>query len=122
LFGNKKFYHQLRIEPFFDFLKASHPLLQKEIDAHIEQSLARECSLVMGDYSPKNILVHDEDVTIIDFEVVHYGDTSFDLGFLTAHLLLKAIIGGEYRQSYQRVLRQCMEGYFTKMSFMDRSP
>lgn len=118
-FGNKKFYHQLRIEPFFDFLKSSHPGLRKEIDAHIEQSLSRECSLVIGDYSPKNILVHNEELTIIDFEVMHYGDTSFDLGFLTTHLILKAIIGGEHRQNYQRVLQQSVEGYFMHITFTD---
>ncbi len=120
-FGNKKFYHQLRIAPFFDFLKTSHPSLQKEIDRHIEQSLSREWSLVIGDYSPKNILVHNQDLTIIDFEVVHYGDTSFDLGFLTAHLSLKAIVGGPYRRNYQRVLQQAVEGYFTHINFLDRT-
>jgi 5-methylthioribose kinase len=39
---------------------------------------------------------------LIDFEVGHYGDPAFDLGFFLTHLVLKSVWagerGGEYRQ------------------------
>jgi aminoglycoside phosphotransferase (APT) family kinase protein len=47
-------------------------------------------SLVHGDYSPKNILVHGGRLVLLDHEVIHFGDPSFDLGFSLTHLLGKA--------------------------------
>src|SRR5262249_37859081 len=59
--------------------------------ALIARSSERRVSLVHGDYSPKNLLVADDRVWVIDWEVVHYGDPSFDVGFLLNHLFLKSI-------------------------------
>lgn len=120
LFGDKKFFHQLRIAPFFEFLKEKHPSLQKAIDAHIAASLDRELALVLGDYSPKNILVHNQNIIAIDFEVIHYGDPSFDTGFLTAHLFLKSVRNPEGMHAYFEVLRQAMTEYFSHIHFISR--
>lgn len=120
LFSNKKFFYELRIEPFFDFLKWKHPDLTKNINQHITHCLEREYSLVIGDYSPKNILVYEENVMVIDFEVIHYGDPSFDLGFLTTHLLLKSLKFWKFRSSYYDVLRKAVDGYFSCVHFEKR--
>lgn len=120
LFGNKKFFYQLRIEPFFEFLQWKHPDLKSQINQHIAHCLERESSLVIGDYSPKNILVHEENVMVIDFEVIHYGDSSFDLGFLTTHLLLKSLNFKKFRRRYFNVLREIVEGYFSHVHFSKR--
>ncbi len=50
-----------------------------------------ERTLVLGDFSPKNILVHAGGLILLDFECAHAGDPAFDLGFFLSHLLLKAI-------------------------------
>src|SRR5262249_15987222 len=50
-----------------------------------------ERTLVLGDFSPKNILVHSGGLILLDFECAHAGDPAFDLGFFLTHLLLKAI-------------------------------
>jgi aminoglycoside phosphotransferase (APT) family kinase protein len=47
--------------------------------------------LVHGDYSPKNILIGQERMVILDCEVAWYGDPAFDLAFLLNHLCLKAL-------------------------------
>ncbi len=120
LFGDKKFFHQLRIAPFFEFLAEKHPSLKKAIDAHIAASLARERSLVLGDYSPKKILVHDAHIIAIDFEVIHYGDPSFDLGFLSTHLFLKSVRDPEGGDVYFELLREVMATYFSAIRFADR--
>lgn len=72
------------------------------------------------DYSPKNILVYKEDIIVIDFEVIHYGDASFDLGFLTTHLLLKSFKAWKFRDSYYHVLRETVDGYFSCVKFEKR--
>ncbi len=43
-----------------------------------------------GDYSPKNVLVHGGRLVLLDYEVIHWGDPAFDVGFSMAHLLSKA--------------------------------
>ena len=50
-----------------------------------------ERTLVLGDFSPKNILVHAHGLILLDFECAHAGDAAFDLGFFLSHLLLKTI-------------------------------
>jgi len=117
IFGNKKFFHQLRIEPFFTFLKSKYPDLKSKIDQHIEACLKREDALVTGDFSPKNILVDGDKVMLIDFEITHYGDSSFDLGFLTTHLILKSIFAPRVRNNYYQVLNETIEGYFSCAHF-----
>ena len=57
---------------------------------------------------------------VIDFEVIHYGDTSFDLGFLTTHLLLKSILAPEFRESYYNILQATVDGYFSCVQFANR--
>jgi 5-methylthioribose kinase len=59
----------------------------------MEACRTRKASLVHGDWSPKNILVHDGRAIAIDFEALHFGDPSFDAAFLLNHLLLKTFYG-----------------------------
>ena len=59
-------------------------------------------ALVHGDFSPKNILISDTKVVIIDWEVAWFGDPAFDAAFLLSHLYLKAFyhrrrFGGDIR-------------------------
>jgi 5-methylthioribose kinase len=121
MFANKKFFHQLRIEPFFTFLKSKYPDLKYNIEQHIESCLTREDALVTGDYSPKNILVEEDKVMLIDFEISHYGDSSFDLGFLASHLLLKSVFAHNLSNRYYEVLTETIEGYFCRAHFAPRS-
>jgi aminoglycoside phosphotransferase (APT) family kinase protein len=59
---------------------------------HVAEGMnSRRTTLVHGDYSPKNILADGDEVVILDFEVTHWGDPRFDVGFCASHLLLKAI-------------------------------
>ena len=56
----------------------------------ISDTRRRRLTLVHGDYSPKNILVRDGRLVLLDHEVIHFGEPAFDLGFAMAHLLSKA--------------------------------
>ena len=48
---------------------------------------------MLADFSPKNILVHSQGLTLVDFETAHAGDPAFDLGFFLSHLYLKGLRG-----------------------------
>ena len=120
-FRNKEFFKQLRIEPYFVILKSKYPDLKKDIEQHIECCLDKEDALITADYSPKNILVCGNNVMVIDFEVTHYGDSSFDLGFLTTHLILKSILFSKRSKDYYAVLKETLEGYFSYVHFTSRA-
>ena len=89
-FWDRTVFEQLRIDPYYRTTAARHPELRREFDDLIGTSLEIRNSLVHGDYSPKNMLVRSENVFLIDFEVVHWGDPAFDAAFLMNHLFLKA--------------------------------
>ena len=89
-FWDRTVFDQLRIDPYYRTTASRHPELRREFDDLIGTSLGIRTSLVHGDYSPKNMLVRGENIFLIDFEVVHWGDPSFDAAFLMNHLFLKA--------------------------------
>ena len=89
-FWDRTVFDQLRIDPYYRTTASRHPELRREFDDLIRTSLEIRTSLVHGDYSPKNMLVRGENIFLIDFEVVHWGDPAFDAAFLVNHLYLKA--------------------------------
>ncbi len=89
-FGDLTVFWELRVDPYYRSVANRHPALSRQIEALIEQCAERRISLVHGDFSPKNLLVDGDTLVVIDWEVVHWGDPSFDAAFLTNHLLLKA--------------------------------
>jgi aminoglycoside phosphotransferase (APT) family kinase protein len=91
-FDDRRYFRELRIEPFFDHVAARRPELALRISEVATSMLARREALVHGDYSPKNILADGKDVVILDFEVAHWGDPRFDIAFCLAHLILKSAL------------------------------
>jgi 5-methylthioribose kinase len=89
-FSDRTVFDQLRIDPYYRTTASRHPELRREFDELIITPLGIRSSLVHGDYSPKNMLVRGEVMFLIDFEVVHWGDPTFDAAFLLNHLFLKA--------------------------------
>lgn len=89
-FGDLSVFHDLRVDPYYRSTARQHPDLARRFEALIMKCDQRAISLTHGDLSPKNILVDGDSVMLIDFEVIHFGDPSFDAAFLTNHLLLKA--------------------------------
>jgi aminoglycoside phosphotransferase (APT) family kinase protein len=84
-------FDELRLDPFYRFTARAHPEIAGRLDALIAESLATRVCLVLGDFSPKNILLTRRGIALVDFETGHFGDPVFDLGFFLSHLLLKAI-------------------------------
>jgi aminoglycoside phosphotransferase (APT) family kinase protein len=99
-FGDQTVFDQLRIDPYYRAAALRHPDLAPAAQRLIEQSALRRVSLTHGDWSPKNFLVHGDDVMAIDFEVIHFGDPAFDTAFLLNHLLLKSFHRPQWASSY----------------------
>ncbi|MCH7729229.1 MAG: phosphotransferase, partial [Planctomycetes bacterium] len=89
-FADQQFFVDLRVDPYYRHIASVHEDLRPAIDRLADSVQHERHCLVHGDFSPKNLLVWQSGVMLIDFEVGHYGDPAFDLGFLLAHLVLKA--------------------------------
>jgi 5-methylthioribose kinase len=91
VFDDRSFFESLRLEPYYLYTST-------EVAGHAGRFLrdlaaetrAHRLTLVHGDYSPKNILIHQDRMVLLDHEVIHFGDPAFDAGFALAHLLSKA--------------------------------
>ncbi len=89
-FADRSFFDSLRLEPYYQFSGQQVPQAAAFLEALVSETRAHTITLVHGDYSPKNILVHSGRLVLLDHEVIHWGDPGFDLGFSTTHFLSKA--------------------------------
>ena len=108
-FGDQTFFDQLRLDAYYRATARHHPDLAPHFERLIEQCGQRRVSLVTGDCSPKNFLIHGDRVMAIDFEAIHFGDPAFDAAFLLNHLLLKSFCMPEHERSFKSIARRFWE-------------
>ena len=89
-FADRSFFESLRIEPYYLVTAARVPTAHSFLMGLVEETRERQVTLVHGDYSPKNILIYQGRLVLLDHEVIHFGDPAFDIGFSMAHILSKA--------------------------------
>ena len=89
-FADRSFFESLRLEPYYGYAAEQVPEAAPFLRDLIAATRAHPVTLVHGDYSPKNVLVHAGRLVLLDHEVIHWGDPAFDLGFALTHLLSKA--------------------------------
>jgi tRNA A-37 threonylcarbamoyl transferase component Bud32 len=99
-FDDAEAFEQLRVDPYYRAIMPKHPALAPEIAGYIDRMQATHRCLVHGDFSPKNVLLGESGLWVVDFEVAHMGDPAFDLAFMHNHLLLKAIHRPEQINGY----------------------
>jgi aminoglycoside phosphotransferase (APT) family kinase protein len=89
-FADTSFFESLRLEPYYAYTASQIEAAADFLHDLIEKTRAHRLTLVHGDYSPKNILIYQDRLVLLDHEVIHFGDPGFDLGFSLTHLLSKA--------------------------------
>ena len=89
-FADRSFFRSLRLEPYYAYTAEQVAAAKEFLQQLIADTLQRNDTIVHGDYSPKNILVHAGNLVILDHEAMHWGDPAFDIGFSLTHLLSKA--------------------------------
>ena len=89
-FAERRFFEELRLEPYYGYTATQVPEAAHFLTELIQATRARRFALVHGDYSPKNVLIHRDRLIILDYEVIHFGDPAFDIGFSLTHFLSKA--------------------------------
>lgn len=120
-FADRSFYESLRVEPYYTYTAAREPRATSFLDALIADVRRRRLTLVHGDYSPKNVLIHNARLVLLDHEVIHWGDPAFDVGFGLTHLLSKAhhLIGN--RDDLRGAAARYVEAYLNEVSRCDFS-
>ena len=96
-FANTEYFESLRLDPYYRHSAKNVPAAAAFLDDLARETLLYKISLVHGDFSPKNILIYQGKFILLDYEVVHFGDPAFDVGFVFAHFLSKANHLGEKR-------------------------
>jgi 5-methylthioribose kinase len=90
VFADTSFFESLRLEPYYLYSAEQVPEAADFLHRLVADTRARPVTLVHGDYSPKNVLLRDDRLVLLDYEVAHFGDPAFDLGFSLAHFCSKA--------------------------------
>jgi aminoglycoside phosphotransferase (APT) family kinase protein len=113
-FADREFFLTLRVEPYLDTTAERRPELAAAIARQRRRLLATRQCLVHGDYSPKNLLVGADDpaaVIVLDHEVAHWGDPSFDLAFCLTHLHTKSVAFPERAGGYLALAHALWQAY-----------
>jgi len=113
---DRSYFDQLRLDPYYRRIAAVHADLAPRTAELIDSVWQHRCCLVHGDFSPKNLLVWPGHMMLIDFEVGHYGDPAFDLGFFLTHLILKSIWSGPRRHEYLAVADEFWRAYCSTLA------
>jgi 5-methylthioribose kinase len=114
--SDRSVFVQLRVEPFYRRIQERHADLASRIEPFVEQMASVSEALCHGDYSPKNLLVHDSGIMLVDHETAHLGEPAMDLGFFFSHLLLKGIRSGDWRL-YGEMVRTAWQGYEAEIHY-----
>lgn len=85
-------FHALRIESYLLTTAARVPEARDFLEEEARRLARTALALVHGDFSPKNLLVTEDRLIVLDAEVAWYGDPAFDTAFLLNHLHLKALV------------------------------
>jgi aminoglycoside phosphotransferase (APT) family kinase protein len=111
-FATTRNFRQLRTDPYLRTAARRHPALAACLEREADRlERTREC-LVHGDFSPKNILIGDRRLILLDCEVAWYGDPAFDVAFLLHHLCLKALRHAPRERGLAALFAAAVRAYF----------
>lgn len=112
---DREIFDELRLDPYYRTVAQRRPDAAPLFNRLIESVLGHRHALVHADFSPKNLLLAEKSLLMVDFETGHYGDPAFDLGFFLAHLVLKAIHAAPNHEPYLELTRQFWRGYRSEL-------
>jgi aminoglycoside phosphotransferase (APT) family kinase protein len=110
-FADRSFFETLRVEPYYAYTAIQVGEAAEFLGALIAETRKHQLTLVHGDYSPKNILVHQDRLVLLDHEVIHWGDPAFDLGFSLTHLLSKGHLLARRRPKFAAAAHLYRDAY-----------
>lgn len=119
VFEDRSFFESLRLEPYYSYTASQVPAAADFLQALIAETRACRLTLAHGDYSPKNVLIYQGRLILLDHEVIHFGDPAFDLGFSLTHLLSKAHYLHPQRHAFTEAAKQYWQVYNQTIGNLD---
>jgi 5-methylthioribose kinase len=89
-FADTTYFENLRLQPYYLYTAQKVRAAAGFLNALARETRQHKDSLVHGDFSPKNTLIYRDQLILLDYEVVHFGEPAFDVGFALTHFLSKA--------------------------------
>lgn len=111
---------QNRIDPWYRAAQRKHPDLHATFDYAIERLLSVKQVLVHGDFVPKNILLLEEGLLLVDYEVAHFGNPGYDVGTFINHMLLKGFRRVAERSAFAEMSEVMWHAYCDGLGQADR--
>lgn len=109
-FDDFESFEQQRLGPFHETVCERLPEAAADIAPRLRELRQRRC-FVDGDFALKNMLVGPERNWKLDFEVVHYGNPVFDLGFFLSFVVLSAVQWPALRPELRTLADGFLGGY-----------
>ena len=114
-FNKAKNFYELRTEPYLVTTGERHPNLKDLFFDEVERLNKHQEAIVHGDFSPKNIMVKNDRVVLLDHEVAWFGDPAFDLAFFLNHLYLKMLNHFKKTGKFEDLTKIAWTTYFESM-------
>lgn len=118
-FEDRSFFESLRLEPYYLYTATQVPEATIFLNTLVDETRDTLLTLVHGDYSPKNVLVWQDRLMLLDYEVIHWGDPAFDVGFSMTHLLSKAHHIREKRSDFQQAALHYWRTYCAEIETLE---
>ncbi|MEZ4862938.1 MAG: aminoglycoside phosphotransferase family protein [Caldilineaceae bacterium] len=115
-FQDRSFFESLRLEPYYHYTATQQAAAAPFLEDLIAATRRRCLTLVHGDYSPKNTLVYQGRLILLDYEVIHWGDPAFDVGFALTHLLSKAHHLPALRARFSAAAQHFWQHYYAQVA------
>ncbi len=110
-FDDFESFEELRLRPFYETLVERLPEAADDVTPRLKELRERRLCLVNGDFAMKNTLVGPDRSWALDFEVAHYGNPIFDLGFFLSFVVLSAIQWPALGTELQALAEGFLRGY-----------
>lgn len=108
---DKTFFRQLRLEAYFEASARIETDVAGELHELIEVHDREAFCFTHADYTPKNFLVCDGRLFLLDFEVAHIGHYAFDPASILNHLFLKSRKFPEWADRFRAASREFLGRY-----------
>jgi 5-methylthioribose kinase len=110
-FSDPTVFVELRAEPFYERVQRRCPDVAAALEPLLRDFRERRVGLCHGDYTPKNMLLHERGFTLVDYETATLGEPAMDLGLFVAHLVLKAVRRPGQRELFRETIRRFWLAY-----------
>jgi tRNA A-37 threonylcarbamoyl transferase component Bud32 len=120
-FGDKRFFEEIRLDPFYTEIAAKHPRLASSIGAHAAALATSSLTFVHGEFTPENVLAEGERMFLVDCDAGHFGHPSVDTASFLADLTFLMFGAPGWKEEYLTLVLSFWNAYQASADFESES-